>query len=264
MIAAALLEMVRQKYTPGQGNWYDVAARDNISPCRNIDNFSPIQYQNWYATQNDSTGIYEVVDVEPSNCSQISGCSELIDGLLSEICIQCDDIPQMSDISILWQIPLFVFIGISEIFASITSLEFFYSQAPSSVRSVSQSANLLTSALGSWLTIPLTLAVNLNPNDLWVASNIDDGHLNYYFFLLALLMVLTLNIFLYISKGFKYANPQVLANLSRQEDSITTSLLSEERQNSNVEGSYKGRNYSYVDDDDDDDDAIIRARVDSR
>jgi hypothetical protein len=223
-----------------------------------------VQYQYWYATQNDSTGTYDVIDEEPSNCSQISGCNDIIDGLLSEVCIQCDNIPQMSDISILWQIPLFVFIGISEIFASITSLEFFYSQAPASVRSVSQSANLLTSALGSWLTIPLTLAVNLNPNDLWVASNIDDGHLNYYFFLLALLMVLTLHLFVYISNGFKYANPHVLARLSKQEDSMTTGLLSEEGQDSNNEGFYTRRNYSYVNDDVNEDDAIIRARIDSR
>jgi hypothetical protein len=28
--------MIRQKYTPDPGNWYDISARDNISPCRNI------------------------------------------------------------------------------------------------------------------------------------------------------------------------------------------------------------------------------------
>jgi dipeptide/tripeptide permease len=81
----------------------------------------------------------------------------------------------MSGLSIFWQIPGFILIGISEIFASITSLEFFYSQAPSNMRSVSQSFNLFTNALGSWLTIPLTLAVNADPNNEWVASNVDEG-----------------------------------------------------------------------------------------
>jgi POT family proton-dependent oligopeptide transporter len=55
--------------------------------------------------------------------------------------------------SILWQIPLFILIGVSEIFASITSLEFFYSQAPADMRSVSQASNLFTNAMGSWLTM---------------------------------------------------------------------------------------------------------------
>ena len=81
----------------------------------------------------------------------------------------------MSNLSIFWQIPGFIFIGISEIFASITSLEFFYSQAPGNMRSVSQSFNLLTSALGSWLTIPLTLAVNSDTNNEWIATDINQG-----------------------------------------------------------------------------------------
>ena len=109
----------------------------------------------------------------------------------------------MSSLSIIWQIPQFVVIGLSEIFASITSLEFFYSQAPSRMRSVSAACNLFTNALGkrvalvfvilvimfscegSWLTIPLTLLVNINPNSMWITTYIDDGHLNWYYFLLA-------------------------------------------------------------------------------
>lgn len=52
--------------------------------------------------------------------------------------------------------------GAAEILAAITSLEFFYSQAPISMRSVSQSLNLFTNALGSFLVIPLLLMVNAN------------------------------------------------------------------------------------------------------
>lgn len=62
------------------------------------------------------------------------------------------------------QIPQFALIGVSEILASITSLEFYYSQAPLSMRSVSQAANLFTSALGSLVVIPLLLIVNSNPS----------------------------------------------------------------------------------------------------
>lgn len=81
-------------------------------------------------------------------------------------CISCDNIPQMSNISVFWQIFQFVLIGISEIMASITSLEFFYSQAPTVMRSVTQSLNLATSALGSFIVIPILLMVNANPSKL--------------------------------------------------------------------------------------------------
>lgn len=36
-----------------------------------------------------------------------------------------------------------------------TSLEFFYAEAPSNMRGVSAGLNLLTTALGSWITVPL-------------------------------------------------------------------------------------------------------------
>lgn len=55
-------------------------------------------------------------------------------------------------------------IGTSEILASITSLEFFYSQAPTVMRSVTQSLNLATNALGTFLIIPILLLVNSNPS----------------------------------------------------------------------------------------------------
>ena len=45
-------------------------------------------------------------------------------------------------------------------------------------------------ALGSWLTIPLLYIVNSGGSGKeWVPVNIDDGHLDYYFFLLAALML---------------------------------------------------------------------------
>lgn len=169
-------------------------------------------------------------------------------GDLSLSCIDCDDIPQYSKITIFWQVPQFVLIGISEIFASITALEFFYSQAPSRMRSVSQASNLFTNALGSWLTIPLTLLVNINPNHPWIASNIDEGELGYYFYLLAGLMILAMLLFSYLSAGYVYADPLLLAALDDPDiDEQTAPLISRQEDNSirerSVSGDLKGREY---------------------
>ena len=140
----------------------------------------------------------------------------------------------MSNLSIFWQIPQFVLIGVSEIFASITSLEFFYSQAPSKMRSVSQASNLFTNAMGSWLAIPLTLLVNANPNHPWISSNVDEGELQNYFYLLAGLMVIALGIFLYLSFGYVYADPVVLASLDAPSgNGARAALLAEEAEEDN-------------------------------
>ena len=193
MVAAGILEIVRLQQVPAAGNYYDENARDNISPCHDIDDYNPYQYQAWYEGESDD---------KPTNCYQT--CPASANGTLSLECIECDDIPQMSDMSMLWQMPLFVLVGVSEIFASITSLEFFYSQAPCEMRSVSQACNLLTSALGSWLTIPLTILVNVNQDDEWIPSDLNDGHLDLYFFLLALLMIMGFLVFVRISRGYAY------------------------------------------------------------
>jgi peptide/histidine transporter 3/4 len=208
MIMAALIEVYRMQNVPANAYYEDQSARDNISPCRNIDNYNPYKYQEWYAGTNDD---------KPTNCWQMTttACSNIPDGQeLPLDCIECDYIPQMSHIHIFWQIPQFVLIGVSEIFASITSLEFFYSQAPASMRSVSQALNLFTNAVGSWLTIPLTLLVNANPNDPWIASDVNDGHLDYYYYLLAGLMAIGLVAFVWLARKFVYVLPEELEALN--------------------------------------------------
>lgn len=95
------------------------------------------------------------------------------------------------------------------------------------MRSVSQASNLFTNALGSWLTIPLTILVNINSNQEWVASNVDDGHLDYYFFLLASLMFAAELAFIYLSAGYSYVDPEELAAVSGP--SVSTSIEDSKR-----------------------------------
>ena len=72
------------------------------------------------------------------------------------------------------------------------------------MKSVTQALNLFMTALGSWLMIPLLIIVNSNPNDEWVPTNLDDGHLEDYFFLLAALMVANEILFIRVCRGYKY------------------------------------------------------------
>ena len=47
-----------------------------------------------------------------------------------------------------------------------------FSKAPVQMRSATQSLNLLTSAIGSLICVPLVVLVNINPNNEWLPSNL--------------------------------------------------------------------------------------------
>jgi dipeptide/tripeptide permease len=53
-----------------------------------------------------------------------------------------------AEISVFWQVPQYVFITLGEVMVNITGLEFAYSQAPSSMKSLLQGAWNLTVAIG--------------------------------------------------------------------------------------------------------------------
>lgn len=206
MVCAAVVEIVRQRNAPPPGNYFNQRAVDNISPCQNIDDFNPFIYQQWQAGLTDS---------QPNYCTQTCNNTfysvEDSMALLNLTCIDCDNIPQTSNLSVLWQIPQFTLIGISEILASITSIEFFYSQAPLPLRSICQALNTGTQALGAISLVPLIYAVNSIPSEMWLPSNLDTGYLDYYFFLLSVVMVIDWLLLLWISRGFQYKTEEQLS-----------------------------------------------------
>lgn len=62
-------------------------------------------------------------------------------------------------VSILWQIPQYILVTAGEILFSITGLEFAYSQAPNSMKSVVQSFWLLTVAAGNLVTVVIVAMI---------------------------------------------------------------------------------------------------------
>ena len=62
-------------------------------------------------------------------------------------------------LSVFWQVPQYLLVGASEVLASIGQLEFFYDQAPDVMRSCSMALQLLSVAVGSYLSGALVAAV---------------------------------------------------------------------------------------------------------
>lgn len=110
--------------------------------------------------------------------------------------------------SILWQIPQYSLAGLSEVFICIGHLEFFYDQAPDNLRSLCTALTLVLVALGSYLSSLILSIVMLittrrgNPG--WIPDNLNEGHLDRFFWLLAGLSFLNLMVYVHYAMKYKH------------------------------------------------------------
>lgn len=109
--------------------------------------------------------------------------------------------------SIFWQIPQYFLIGAAEIFTFIGQLEFFYDQSPDAMRSLCSALSLLTTALGSYLTSFMLTVVSYlttkggQPG--WIPDNLNEGHLDYFFWLLTGLSFLNMLGYVYCTVNYR-------------------------------------------------------------
>ncbi|KAG5620393.1 hypothetical protein H5410_005611 [Solanum commersonii] len=110
-------------------------------------------------------------------------------------------------LSIFWQIPQYFILGAAEIFTFIGQLEFFYDQSPDAMRSLCSALSLLTTALGNYLSsFILTVVTSITTQGGkpgWIPNNLNGGHLDYFFWLLAALSFCNLVIYIFCAKMYK-------------------------------------------------------------
>lgn len=114
------------------------------------------------------------------------------------------------DMSVFWQIPQYLLVGLSEILASIGQLEFFYDQAPMVMRSCSMALQLLSVCIGSYLSGALVYAVGrwsvgiAGAKHGWLPNDLNHGRVDLFFLLLAGLMLVNLVLFLWVASKYEY------------------------------------------------------------
>lgn len=103
--------------------------------------------------------------------------------------------------NIAWQLPQYFIAAVSDMFNNISQAEFFYDQAPESMKSLCTAFGLLTVALGSYLSSFIITAVQFvtaqNGRSGWISDDLNDGHLDYFFWVFA--GICAVNFMLYLA-----------------------------------------------------------------
>uniref|UniRef100_A0A0E0EX48 Major facilitator superfamily (MFS) profile domain-containing protein n=1 Tax=Oryza meridionalis TaxID=40149 RepID=A0A0E0EX48_9ORYZ len=112
--------------------------------------------------------------------------------------------------SIAWQVPSFFVLGAGEVFAVIGMLEFCYEQSPASMKSLGTALVQLAVAVANYLNSGMlrvvAVATARGGGAGWIPDKLDEGHLDYFFWMMAALSVLNLLQFLHYSIRFRANN----------------------------------------------------------
>eukprot|EP01018_Ginkgo_biloba_P002380 Gb_15520 [translate_table: standard] len=117
-------------------------------------------------------------------------------------------------ISALWLVPQYCLTGLAEAFNAIGQLEFFYDQCPQSMRSVAVALLSCSIAIGSYLSSLIVSVVHKttggNGHDNWLPQNLNRGHLDYFYWFLAVIIFVNLLFFIVCSRRYRYKSTEVL------------------------------------------------------
>lgn len=107
-------------------------------------------------------------------------------------------------ISAFWLVPQFFLVGAGEAFVYVGQLEFFIREAPERMKSMSTGLFLSAISMGFFLSSLLVSLVDKVTHDSWLKSDLNQGKLNNFYWMLAGLAVLNFLVFLVFSMRHQY------------------------------------------------------------
>ncbi|XP_027351415.1 protein NRT1/ PTR FAMILY 7.3-like [Abrus precatorius] len=124
----------------------------------------------------------------------------------------CNNCEGSSSLSIFWQVPQYVLVGASEVFMYVGQLEFFNGQAPDGLKSFGSALCMTSISLGNYVSsLLVAIVMKISARDDmpgWIPGNLNKGHLDRFYFLLAALTTADLIIYLAMAKWYKYVKFQ--------------------------------------------------------
>jgi dipeptide/tripeptide permease len=114
----------------------------------------------------------------------------------------------ISAMSGLWLIPQLAIGGVAEGFATIGQIEFYYKQFPENMKSIAGSLFFCGLAASNYFSTFLITVVHRTTKNAadgnWLPKDLNEGRLDYYYYMIAGLGVLNFGYFLAISKWYNY------------------------------------------------------------
>lgn len=118
------------------------------------------------------------------------------------------DLPDITiPMSLWWLVPQYMIFGISDVFTIIGMQEFFYDQAPNGMRSFGVALYLSILGTGSLISSILIITIDMvssKNGESWFSNNLNRAHIDYFYWLLAVLGVLELLLFLCFATCYHY------------------------------------------------------------
>ncbi|CAM0955383.1 unnamed protein product [Alopecurus aequalis] len=110
--------------------------------------------------------------------------------------------------SLWWIVPQYVLLGAADVFTMVGMQEFFYDQMPGELKSLGLALYLSVLGVGSFISSFLISVIDSvtrrDGGTSWFADNLNRGHLDYFYLLVAALTALELLAFLYFSAAYTY------------------------------------------------------------
>ncbi|GAU38613.1 hypothetical protein TSUD_266530 [Trifolium subterraneum] len=115
---------------------------------------------------------------------------------------------ETSSLSIFWLMPQYLLLGVAEAFVNVAQMNFFTSETPDGLEGLGMGLSMFSSAIGCYVgNFLLTMVNKITSSDQgqhgWVSPNLNDGHLDKFYFLTAFLIAIDLVVYVVCAKRFR-------------------------------------------------------------
>ncbi|XP_051152808.1 protein NRT1/ PTR FAMILY 5.2-like isoform X2 [Andrographis paniculata] len=111
-------------------------------------------------------------------------------------------------LSIFILLPQFILMGVADAFLEVAKIEFFYDQAPESMKSLGTSYSMTSLGVGSFISSALLSIVSDvtsgDGHEGWIRNNLNASHLDYYYAFFAVLNCINFVVFLVVVRFYVY------------------------------------------------------------